>query len=242
MPYLMEIAFDNDHRLKRRYYLFVYKGIRFKLIQDIQRKWADHLITILPEGNEVEREKVFSVASEFISALGWQNRAIVAVWESGGCGWRKELPLSRAMPSFRTFPRIPFGGSIIGCDIDIIPKIENEEQRVALTLYREARASNNDYLSFLFFWQVLETGGTNAEKYVNNIWKKQPDGLKRVAKDVESLQLQSRLLGKYFRDECRDAIAHIRRKPGKKKLEMDKTKERHRISNDTRIIENVAEY
>jgi len=238
----MEIAFDNDRRLKRKYYLFEYKGIRFKLIQDLPRKWADHLITILPEGNEIEKEKAFSVASEFISALGWQNQARVAVWEVGGRSWHKERPLSRARSSMRSFTKIPFGGSMIGCNIDIIPKIETEEQRIALTLYREARASNNDYLSFLFFWQVLETGGTNAEGYVNKIQRKRPRKLMFVAKDIAKLKLKSRRLGEYFRDECRDAIAHIRRKSGKKKLEMDKTQERNRISTDTRIIRTIAEY
>ena len=37
-----------------------------------------------------------------------------------------------------------------------------------MTLHREARASNNDYLAFLFFWQVLETWGTVAENYANS--------------------------------------------------------------------------
>ncbi len=242
MPYLMEISFDNDHRLKRKNYLFEYKGIRFKLIQDTPRKWADHLITILSEGDESKREEVFSIASEFISALGWQNRARVAIWEIGGRNWHKEWSLSRASSSIRTFPKIPFGGSITNCGIDIIPKIETEEQRIALTLYREARASNNNYLSFLFFWQILETGGTNAEGYVNKIYKKRPKKIRLVTKDIAKLSLQNCQLGEYFRDECRDAIAHIRRKPGKKKLLLDNTKERHKISTDTHIIRNIAEY
>lgn len=242
MPYLMEISFDNDRRLKRKYYLFEYKGIRFKLIQDSPRKWADHLLTILPNGNEDEKEQAYSVASEFLSALGWQNWARVAVWECGGRSWHKEWPISRARSSMRTYPRIPFGGSIVGYNIDSIPKIETEEQKIALTLYREARASNNNYLSFLFYWQVLETGGTNAEGYVNNVQKKQPRELQWVAKDIANLPLCGRRLGEYLRDEGRDAIAHIRRNPGKKKLELDKTKEQHRISTNTRIIQRIAEY
>ncbi len=54
--------------------------------------------------------------------------------------------------------------------------------------------------------------------------------------------MDGRRLGEYLRDEGRDAIVHIRRKPGKKKLEFDKTKERHRIYTGTRIVQNVAEY
>jgi len=49
-------------------------------------------------------------------------------------------------------------GHSVGYDINRIPEIETEEQRDALVLFREASSSNNDYLAFLFFWQVIEIG------------------------------------------------------------------------------------
>ena len=242
MPYLMEIAFDNDHRLCRKHYLFEYKGVRFKLIQNSPRKWADHLLTILPSGNDIEQQSAFSVASEFLSALCWANRARVCVCECAGGGWRSSLPITRARARVYTFPRIPFGGLTVGYSIDIIPKIETEEQRIALTLYREAGASNNDYLSFLFYWQILETGGTIAEGFVNKVQVRRPRDIQFVAKDIASLPLNGRRLGDYLRDEGRDAIAHIRRKPGKKKLQLDKITERNRVAVGTRVVKNLAEY
>lgn len=242
MPFLMEIGFDNNCRLQRRHYLFEYKGIQFKLIQDNPRKWSDHLLTILPHRNEAERQRVFSAASEFVSALGWQNNARMTLWEMGGSGWHNERSLSQARPRIRTFPKIPFGGSVVGYNIDVIPQIETEAQRIALILYREASASNNDYLSFLFYWQILDTGGTNAEDFVNNIHHKKPKEFRWDAEDITQLPLNGQKLGFFLRDEFRHAIAHIRRQSGRRKLEMDKIAERHRISNAVRIVKRIGEY
>lgn len=95
------------------------------------------------------RSQVFSKAAEFVSALSWEIGASAAVWEVGGLGWPDDLPLSAARPSIRTFPRIPHEGNLTGYDLVKIPWVKTEEQRIALGLFREARASNNPYLAFL---------------------------------------------------------------------------------------------
>lgn len=239
----MHICFDNSCRLRRKSYLFEYKGIRFKLVQKDPRKYADVLLTVLPDRDAASRERAFAAASEFLSALSWKNRARIMVWECGGRGWSNELALSRAKPIISTFPRLPYGGDVSGCDITSIPKVETDTQRIALTLFREAAASNNNYLSFLFYWQVLETGGgTRPEHFVTNTYRKRPRGLMLDRHEVNRLPLNGRSLGTYLRDDCRDAIAHIRRKPGKKKLELDRTEERTRLSISVRVVRAFAKY
>ena len=52
------------------------------------------------------------------------------------------------------YHKIAFCGEIVNCEISRIPEIENDEQREALILFREANSVNNDYLSFLFFCRV----------------------------------------------------------------------------------------
>lgn len=153
MAYLMEMCFDNSCRLARKQYLFEYRGVRFKLVQDNPRKYADHLLAIVPDANSPQHERAFSAGCEFMSALGWQNRARVAVWEAGGSGIPDGFDLSDADPRFFTFPRVPFGGNIIGCDLARLPHIQTDEQRIALALFREANSSNSYYLSFLFYWR-----------------------------------------------------------------------------------------
>ena len=240
----MHICFDNSRRLRRKNYLLEYQGIRFKLVQNNPRKWADLLLTVLPDREVASRERAFAAASEFLSALSWENEARIMLWEYGGRGWKNKLPLGRARPVMFDFPRIPYGGEVRGYDIARIPKVETDEQRIALTLFREAAASNNNYLSFLFYWQVLETGRTKTKPadFVNKTYKRKPRGLRLNQDEVKRLSLNRRSLGRYLRDDCRDAIAHIRRKPGKKKLELNRTEERTRITISVRVVRAFAKY
>jgi hypothetical protein len=242
MQYLMHICFDNDHRLARKHYLFEYKGVRFKLVQNNPRKWADHLLTLLPDYSEETRDAAFQMASEFLSALSWHLRSRIMVWECGGRSWHS--PLGKAQPSVFHFPRIPFRGQMIGCHLHAIPNIEHEYQKTALTLFREASAANNDYLSFLFYWQVLECRNTKASNYVNSVYTKKHKEfwLKLREHDIALLALGDRTLGQYLRNDCRHAIAHIRRKPGEKVLELDSTVERERMSASTRVIQAFAKH
>ncbi len=239
----MNICFDNDRRLRRKSYLFEYRGHQFKLVQSNPRKWADNLLTILPADDDALRERAFSVASEFLSAVCWQNNARTAIAGGGGRGWDTGWKLSKANPTIYEFPTIPFGGNVIGYDISVIPLVETDPQKSALTLYREAGASNNRYLSFLFYWQILETGGTNAEGFVNKTFRKKPRELRLGRESLDSrLNLNGKSLGEYLRDECRDAIAHIRRKPGKKRIDLDKAEDRLRVIISTDIVKVFAKY
>ncbi len=73
MAYLMDIALDNAHRLRRKSYLFEYQGFRFKLVQDNPRKWSDHLLTIVPQDDHALEDRAFMTAAEFASALSWAH-------------------------------------------------------------------------------------------------------------------------------------------------------------------------
>ena len=110
MPYLMQICFDNDRRFRRNYYLFEYKGVKFKLVQNNPRKWADILLTILPEYSQDALGIAFKAAAEFLSALSWELKSRIMIGGVGGRGWKAQFPFSKAKPSAFTFPRIPFGG------------------------------------------------------------------------------------------------------------------------------------
>lgn len=242
MPYLMQICFDNDHRFSRSYYLFEYKGVKFKLVQNNPRKWADSLLTILPNDSRNTLEVAFKVASEFLSALSWELKSRIMVGGVGGGGWKAQFPLSKANPSSFTFPRIPFDGLITGYNLYSIPNIETKYQRTALTLYREATASNNNYLSFIFYWQVLETSNTNAIEYVDKIYRKKRSELMLKDHNFSSLQLNGKTLGVYLQDDCRHAIAHIKRKRGKRELDLDNLGERTRISFSVIVVKAFAEH
>ncbi len=175
------------------------------------------------------------------SALAWENHAKVALWNSGGTGFRI-ASLKTCRPVVFTFHKIAFEGIAGGYDLVTIPPIKNETQRLALALFREAHASNNDYLSFLFFWQVIEVDGTDPIGFVDRTYRKQRSQLALDPETMSKLPLANRTLGKYLSDDCRHAIAHIRRSPGKKNLDVDKSSERLRLARSVTVIKEFAEY
>lgn len=237
---LLHICFDNSRRLTRKTHYFEYRGVSFKLIQNNPRKWADHLLTIVPD--EAAREQAFSAAAEFLSALAWENHSRVALWDAGYRSWPEPHSLRDARPCILTFPKISFGGTITGYGISRLPHIVTEDQRIALALFREARASNNDYLSFLFHWQVLEVCGGDTVGFINKTLRRNRAALRLNDEDLSSLPQHGKSLGAYLLDDCRHAIAHLRRRPGRTKLDVDKPADRIRLTHSVRVVEAFAEY
>ncbi|MCK4946845.1 MAG: hypothetical protein KAS46_00580 [Candidatus Aureabacteria bacterium] len=239
----MHIGFDNSARLYKNVYYFEYKGIQYKLIQNNPRKWCDVLITIIPSYHDKKlKNRAYNIASEFISALSWENFAMATVSEIGGSSAKDNICLRNAKCNMFDLPKIPYLGSASGNNISRMPKIENEGQRTALTLYRQALSSNNDYLSFLFFWQVLEVGGKNPIGWINKINKNGKIRFAISESDLKRLPLNQKDLGNYFYDDCRNAIAHINRRPGKTKIEIDTREDNIRMSLSVYAIELIARY
>lgn len=241
MAFLMNIAFDNTVRLDRRTYLFEYKGFRFKLVQGDPARHHDHLLAILPRGESAERNSTFAAAAEFVSALAWHSGAAMTVWDNGGRGWSDHRPLRSAKPTVYDFPRVPNRGYTIGGTLISIPNVQTNEQRIALSLFREARASNSRYLSFLFFWQSMEVLGTKPHAFIKDVMKNHRDQVLLDDSWFDRLPLSGRALGEYLEDDCRHAVAHIRRRPGKKRLDLDSWDEHLRFAISVGVVRALSE-
>lgn len=237
----MHIGFDNTRRLCRNVYYFEYKEIRYKLIQNNMRKWCDVLITIVEDDREL-RNHAYLVAAEFLSALSWQNNSYVKLQNLGGMSVPYNYQLRKAKCRVFGFPKVPFSGYAVGYDICVIPEVETEEQKTALALFREALSSNSDYLAFLFFWQVLEIGNKNAIGWVNKAYRKYRDKIRITEKEIKYLPLKGRNLGDYLSDDCRHAIAHIKRKPRRVKIKLDSPEDNLRISISKNVVKEFARY
>lgn len=244
MAYLMHIGFDNSRRLRRNIYYFEYRYVRFKLIQNNTIKWQDVLLTIIPEMNDDKRKtEVYLVASDFLSALAWENKSMVKLQCPGGRTIPDNFRLRNAKRFIRTFTQIPYCGRIVGFDICRIPWIQTEEQKSALTLYREASASNNDYLAFLFFWQILEIGKSDPIGWINKAWRKNRNKIRVTNSELKRLPKNGKDLGHYFYDDCRNAISHIHgRKKGKVRVKLDTPADNTRIAISTRVIKEFARF
>jgi len=245
MAYLMHIGFDNSSRLCRNVYYFEYKGVKFKLIQNNIRKWCDTLLTIIPgRNNEEVKQKAYIIASEFLSALSWENNSRVTIHPPGGAGVRENCQLKQAKSSIFDLPRIPTGGCLnVGHDICRIPEIETEEQKDALILFREAYSSNNNYLSFFFFWQILEIGKNDPIGWINKAYRKSRNKIRLSNEQINRLPFAGKSLGDYFYDDCRNAIAHIcKRRAGKVRLKLDTPADNTRMAYSTWAIEKFARF
>ena len=139
-----------------------------------------------------------------------------------------------------SFPEVPFSGYSVGYDICRIPKIETEEQKNALILFREASSSNNAYLSFLFFWQILEIGRNDPIGWVNKTFRRNRKKIRVGNETLKRLQLNGKKIGNYFYDDCRNATAHIFRRKKGGKIKLDTPDENVRIKISTEIIKEFA--
>ncbi len=240
----MHIGFDNTSRLCRDVYYFEYKGIRFKLIQNNIRKYCDVLLTIIPGRNNQEAQNIaYITAAEFLSALSWENNSLVKVHHEGGMGIPENFHLKKARCSIYSWPQVPFVGRDVGYDICRIPQIENDNQKNALILFREASSSNNKYLSFLFFWQILEIANSDPIGWINKVYRKNRNKIRVTNNEIQRLPLNGNTIGYYFYDDCRNAIAHIfKRDTGKKKLKLDTLEDNSRISHSDLVIKEFARF
>jgi len=240
----MHIGFDNSSRLWKDVYYFEYKGVRYKLIQNNVRKWCDVLLTIIPNDKDKKAiDYAYITASEFLSALSWENRSKVKANHLGGCGIPHDFKLRSAKCRAFSFPQVPFSGYVVGNNINRIPEIENEEQRDALLLFREAESSNNNYLSFLFFWQIIEVSKNDAIGWINKTYCKNRNKIRLSKDEINRLPLKGKSLGNYLYDDCRNAISHIhRRKAGKTEVKLDTPEDNLRISLSTGVISDFARF
>ena len=109
-------------------------------------------------------------------------------------------------------------------------------------LFREATSVFNNYLSFLFYWQVMEIRGGKAAGWVDKIYKKDRSRLRISADEIGALPLRGKTLGNYLHLDCRHAIAHIRRRAGEVSLKLDTPEDNRRIAVSTKIVKEFAYY
>jgi hypothetical protein len=244
MAYLIHIGFDNSAKLWKNVFYFEYKGIRYKLIQNNSNKYCDVLLTVIPDENNIKLiNNAYLIASEFISALSWELNSTAKVKYLGGIGRPINLNLRRAKCSSFSFHEIAFYGESVNNDISSIPEIENNEQRDALVLFREAKSTNNDYLSFLFFWQILEINRNDPISWINKIYRKNRNKLRISIDSIKALPLNDRKLGNYFYDDFRNAISHLFKRPkGKRKIKIDTPNDNNLISRGRWIIEEFTRF
>jgi hypothetical protein len=233
------MALSNHARLDRPSYLMEYRGIQFKLVQERGWKWADHLMTIIPNLSPLSKQKAFEIGQELVNLLSWELRSPMQLSEAGSRSFNKETHLSQVKPTIRVFKDILFSGNFVNNSPSIIPYITSDHQKLALGLFREARASNNDYHAFLFYWHVIDSGSEPGEIAIERLCTS--GNVKWVKDDIAKLSLDGSTLGNHLKENVRNAIAHIKRWSGRKSLELNNLEQRNEMAISARIARRFAE-
>lgn len=239
----MHIGFDNPFRLRRNVHYFEYRGVRFKLIQNNPRRWADVLLTIVDSHDSPAAKRAYSVAGEFASALSWEFGVGTAIHGvTGGPGVPRAFRLRRAQCVSFVFPELTFRGMHVGYNISRIAHVTNEQQKIGLTLFREALGANKVLLSLLLNWQVMEIRHGDPVGWINRVVRRHPEALIGAQHQLQELPVQGRGVGQYLLEDCRHAIAHIRRKPGRRALKFDDEDENGRLWRSARVTQELARH
>ena len=236
----MHIAFDNPLRLAKRVHYFEYDGVRFKLIQNDPSKWSDVLLTIRNTFSDEDALPAVRAAGAFASAFSWQHDVGTSVRHIGGVGVPNSARLKTARCRSFVFPELLVRKRASGVTLERIAHIENEMQRRALAMYREAQSSNKSFLAILLNWQILDVAGTDARKWTNTVFSKRRDALSRVNSDIQHLELNGGRLGDVLEEEFRHAIAHVRRTPGRRELVFDDVRDFLRVEAASRVVRALA--
>lgn len=242
MTTVIQIGLDNPHRLADDVQYFEYQGVQFKLVQTEEGRWSDVILTLASEYNDDYIREVYSIAGEYVTALSWELDVGMAVRPIGVLTVGADIGLQEAEPNTFVFPELPSRGGATGYGIGRIGKISNDEQKGAMTLYREACGANKTTLSVLFYWQVLETRGETAVQWVNKLMGNLPTALEDLPGLVEKADTRGKNLGDYLLDDCRHAIAHVNREPGRRELLFDDYDEDRRLAVSNRILKRLARY
>jgi len=242
MPYLLQFGVDKAFQQPKNVYYFKYSGVRFKFIQNNPRKWSDALLTIVDEYRSPLAQTAYTAAGQWASALAWNRDVPVALRVQGGHSWPKPYPLRRARCFVRDWPRLPFHGLMRGDYFSSIARFKTKDQLLGATLYREARSSNSLLLSILLYWQVLEIQTRDPVGWISKVVRRNPEVLRHTREFLHRLPLGHRSLGAYLNDDCRHAIAHIKRKPGKRALEFHSLQEDERLGRSEAVLEQLARH
>ncbi len=116
--YILHFSLTNHARLDRPTYLMEYRGVQSKLIQERGWKWADHLLTIIPDISPQTKQHAFQIGQELVNLLSWELRSPMQLSEAGARSCHRGTRLAQIRPSIRTFPEIPFLGNFVkNCQI-----------------------------------------------------------------------------------------------------------------------------
>jgi len=207
---LYAIAFDFNCHFNFSKALVRYNDYEF-VFHNGKTDKVDVIETIL--SNSDERDKFAQTAIDFCLSLVAKNIfCSFSYIAEFAMGLKKSLDLLNKKPSIRISRNDR--SSIL--DINSIKKLETDSQKIVSSLLNDADYNNNPFFKFLCYWKILEvpinSKTRRAERWINDIINSNPDIISNN-KDIKQKHNSGVDIGRYFKEQNRNAIAHISRPP-----------------------------
>ena len=231
---------DTICRFEKAEYIFKFEGKMYRLIRGTDQE-LDKLCTITDNSDAEHDESERTM--RLVDYLSWELRQPIRYVSVGNQGYADgKITLETAL--INSFHGRRLRGSVV--NISSIPDVTNDTQRLALSLWNEARVSYSPFLGFINYWKILELSpygkrlkgkpSKRAKKWVNSV----PHHKVYIREEMGKILAAEKIdLGTFLYDRCRNAIAHVTRKPV---LSPGNVKDRLQINIAGEVAENLARY
>jgi len=205
---LLSFAFDSRCKFAFNKCRFEFKKIEFVLYAGD----ADNCEVIqVIINDESEREQTYRIINKFLNNYGWANHCSFDYRGFCGFGLKDTIDLMKIEPRY-IVPRIDRNLTL---DFNTIIDAHTSELGIALSLYNEAKFTQNVFYKFFCFWKILSIKNPNRPKenasdFINRMIKAKKIYTDGFIKDLLTKKIN---IGKHLYENFRCAIAHISRSP-----------------------------
>lgn len=202
-----------------------YEGMDFVLFPQTEQESPG--VAIRADAHGLDPQDARKRIMRFCSALAWAEGAGLEIVTWGGGNLPRPIHVSR-------------GRSVVDfLQADHLPKVDTDEDRAALALYREGISLANPFYSFLSLYKTISVvfpKGKQRAKWIDDTLGNLDDSRAKTRRD--ELVATGVDVGQYIWDEGRNAIAHAEKKPY---VNPDDVDDHFRLYQDIPLLKNLAE-
>ena len=205
-----------------------FEGVEIDILPETEESMPSVRINLHDHSMDLEQGR--ALLRRFFSSLSWSKNGYI-----------------REISTIRSSGKIPIIGKNVDTSIitsrfddDYIPVASNDEQRLALALYREAQYLNSTPYKYLAYFKILNIKNRSAKE--QKVWIN--DNLSRLRNHgnlslLEKLQTTESDIGSYLYSSGRCALAHAYDKDNL--VNPDDSADLIRISEELGFIKELAE-
>jgi|Wag4MinimDraft_17_1082658.scaffolds.fasta_scaffold00192_3 hypothetical protein len=222
----INIGFDSSKDFSKSSSFIEYDNIKI----EIKKGEEDSIHNLFIETNKNHKEKDFEAGLRFLSELAWLYNCKI-IYLTSAFSSDTKLPVDAPNQGFNRILNV--------INLKYYKQVAfNDEQKLALGIYKEGISSNSIFYKFLSFFKIINIKngtGSDQKEWINNNIKKLKNSKTKVKK-LKNNEISN--IGKHLYESGRCAIAHANTQPV---VDANKFQDIQRISSDTFIIKELAE-